>query len=41
MMARGKPVARTTMTMVERLVGRFSGSVRLPTSSIITNAAEA
>jgi len=40
-MARGKPATRTTMTMVKRLVGRFSGSVRLPTSSVIKNAAEA
>jgi len=41
MIAIGNPTARTTITMVGRLGGRFSGSARLLTSSMITKDAEA
>ena len=40
-MAGRKPTASKIITMVERLVGRFSGSVRLPASSMMINEAEA
>ena len=39
--ARGKPTARTIIIIVDRLVGRFNGSVRLPMTSIIANEAVA
>lgn len=41
MIANGNPTARIIITMVGRFSGRFNGSARLLTSSMITNAAEA